>query len=229
MILVLCIFVTSYTLCSEQISDCYPRSIFVPRQLSYNPIYENALTLHKRIQDSTAYVSYKPIYTQSVGNRFKQYFTPHHLPELNVQEDGSGDIDSLWFKVISSDSTFYTSTLSLCPVRQTYGALLYGICALPCNFLLSVTTALIGTTNTMRVIERNIENVGTATGFPTVKKSLISPERLYGKIGGQLTKIGVDDIQVKLLYHLPTKCTYTELYALLGIPTGAGSYARYLF
>lgn len=212
-------------------TSCYPRSIFIPRQLSYNPILENALTLNTQLETPYDYIfSIKPIYTQNVGSKFQKYFTINHACSLNVQEDGSGDISSLWFDVISSNDTFYSSKLSFHPRRQTYGSLLYFAAQLACNVQLSINTAIVSARNNIHLCEKNKQNLGTCAGFDTITQSFSNCERQFGRIRGTRTKIGLDDIQVKLLYNFyKNDCMAWDIYGLLGIPTGKGSKARYLF
>jgi len=212
-------------------NSSYPRSIFVPRQLSYNPILENALKLDRQCAEPWDYIfSVKPVYTQSVGSKFQEYFTINHKCSLNVQEDGSGDVSSVWFNVISSNSTFYSSQLSFNPKRQTYGGLLYFAAQLSCDFQLTLNTALVTARNDMHICEKNIQNLGTCSGYTTVTQSFANPNRLFGRICGAQTKTGLDDIQMKVIYN-PWKgdCVQGDIYGLLGIPTGRGSKARYLF
>lgn len=212
-------------------TSCYPRSIFVPRQLSYNPILENALTLSTQLETPYDYIfSIKPVYTQNVGSKFQKYFTINHACSLNVQEDGSGDISSLWFDGISSNDTFYNSKLSFHPRRQTYGSLLYFAAQLACDVQLSINTAIVSARNNIHLCEKNIQNLGTCPGFGTITESFSNCERQFGKICGTRTKTGLDDIQVKALYNFyKNDCMSWDIYGLLGIPTGKGSKARYLF
>jgi len=226
-ILILCLY-ESGTLTGN---SCYPRSIFVPRQLSYNPILENALVLDAQLTEPWNYIfSVQPIYTQSIGSKLQQYFTLNHQCTLDVQENGSGDVSSLWFKVISSDDTFYTSQLSFRPKRYTYGGLLYFAAQLPCNFHISINTAVISTRNNMHIREKNVQNLGTVAGYDTVTESFSNSARLFGRICGTRTKTGLDDIQIKVAYNpYKNECLYWDIYGLFGIPTGNGSKACYLF
>lgn len=212
-------------------ADNYARSIFVPRQLSYNPILENACMLDTKITEEWDYIfSVKPMYTQSVGSAFKEYFLPCHKSCLNIQEDGSGDVSSLWFNVISSDDTFYSSRLTLSPKRQTYGALIYAALQLSCDLQLSLMTAVVQARNNPHLSECGIENLGTCSGYETVTQSFANCARAFGRICGTQTKTGVDDIQMKLIYNpCNNDCFYWDVYTLLGIPTGKGSKAVDLF
>jgi hypothetical protein len=218
--------------CSYEPDNCYTKSIFVPRQLSYNPILENALSLNriKSCNDWCYFFSGKPLFTKSVGSKFNRYFNIGHKKTMDVKENGTGDIDSLWFKVISENDTFYSSKLSLCPVRKTWGSMFFGEIKLPCNFYLSVNTALIFTQNKINIVESNIQNKGTVSGFSTITDSFTSSQRKYGKICNSQTKAGIDDIQIKILKNLCHNNYFSwDIYVLLGIPTGSGSKAIDLF
>jgi len=227
-------------LCVTELAHAdYPPSIFVPRQLSYNPILENAAVLAKnRDADCWNWIfSVKPLYTQSAGDKFDTYFNICHKECMNVQENGSGDIDSLWFKVMGSyiffprEDTFYSSTLSFNPIRKTYGAMLYFALELPRDFEVSINTAAIKATNNMHICETNITNPGIISGFSTLTQSFTSTGLCYGRICGSQSTSGIDDVQIKLIKHL--QCSdatkNVDVYGLIGVPTGKGSQAHYLF
>lgn len=208
---------------TSNINANYTGSFFVPRQLAYNPVLENALTFNQ-INDHTACkycFSLKPIYTKTTGQTFDANF--------NVEENGSGDIDSLWFEVISSDSTYYSSKLTFKPASQKYGSMLYGELQLPKDFYLSLNTAIIGATNNLHAQETNINNLGT-TNYQTILESLASSKRTYGKVNGKTTKAGLDDIQIKIGKNFyGNNQTNLDLYGLIGLPTNHGSKAIELF
>lgn len=216
--------------CTTTIDESYPSSIFIPRQLSYNPVLENALALNNANNSSAClYASIKPVYTQSTGKKFNTYFTINHQETLNIQENGSGDIDPLWFQVISSDDTYYSSKLSFCPTRKTYGALLFIELQLPYYFSISLNTALVTAQNSMHMFEKDIQHPGTAV-YKTVSASYAASTRTYGKICGTHTKTGIDDIQLKILKNVigTERCSW-DVYVLAGIPTGKGAKSIYLF
>ncbi len=226
-------------------------TIFVPRQLSYNPIFENALMCSSKIYEQNqsedlyiaekSIVSAKPIYTSNVGSKFSQYFTIDNKPVLNVQENGTGDVDSLWFQVISNPGSFYSSNLSFSPKRTTFGTMLYGLLNLTDYISASANTALISTRNNININESNIAHPGQVSSLQSVMQAFANPDMQYGAINGEQTKSGVDDIQLKFMYHSfstnkddndswneHTKL-FWEMYALAGIPTAQGSTAQYLF
>lgn len=222
-------------------------SIFVPRQLSYNPIFENADEASLRTVDrdlcvksflsDRLVVSAKPIYTQNIGSKFSQYFNIDQKSVLNVREDGSGDVSSLWFQVQDAGvNNFYTSELSFNPRRRTLGMMLYTQISFVDCFALSINTAVINTRNNMNISESGIAMLGQDPGTRTITQAFSNPDLLYGAINGSQSKTGVDDIQLKFLYQPynkaekgDTKKLYWQIYALAGIPTGQGSVATYLF
>lgn len=206
---------------------------YTHRQLSYNPILENSLNFNnlKECDDWCSIFTFKPIYMQSVGNKFQRYFNINHKPYLNVQENGTGDIDSLWFKVISSNDTFYSSKLCFRPVRQEYGTMFFTQFKLPCDFSVSINTAFVGTRYRMRPNEFDIQNQGTVNGYRTILESLDNNDRVFGKVGCQsITKSGVDDIQIKIIKSIRNdECMSLDFYGLIGVPTGKRSKAIFMF
>lgn len=213
------------------INSNYASSIFIPRQLAYQPILENALTFDQinNDTDDKYHFALKPIYTQTTGSKFKRYFNINHQASLNVQENGTGDLDSLWFQVISSNPTYYSSNLSFAPVRQTYGSMLYCNLQLPKDFYLAFNTALIGAKHNLNSQELNITNLGTAQ-YQTVLESLTSNTRSYGRVAASKTKVGLDDIQIKLGKNFYSRNqTNLDFYALLGLPTSQGAKSIVLF
>lgn len=228
----ICALASIYT--QKLSADCYAHTIFVPRQMAYNPIYEDALVFDEYTHMNGCYLlSVKPIYTQTVGSSIKRYFNINHACTMNVQENGSGNIDPLWFQAISAPGTFYSSKLSFNPVQKTYGALLYFAWLLPADFAITINTACIKRKNSMHICETDIssDSMGQVPGFSTLTQALMSNCLKYGKICGTHSKGGVDDIQIKFLknFRMCDESLFWDIYVLLGIPTGHGSKAEYLF
>ncbi len=174
-------------------------------------------------------VDIKPLYSQSTGTTFDSYFSMNRQKYMNVREDNLGLINSLWFKVVSSNPTFYNSTISFEPTRKTFGALLYAIIMFPYQLALTIDTALVTAKNSVGFQEQGIQNLGT-TEYVTVSQSLAAGSRYYGRVVKSESKTGLDDIQIKIIrYFQPCACSAFNIYALLGIPTGAGAKSKVLF
>jgi hypothetical protein len=201
--------------------------------MAYNPIYEDALVFDEYAHmDDQFLFSVKPIYTQTVGSSIKKYFNINHACSMNVREDGSGNIDSLWFQVISAPDTYYSSTLSFSPMQKTYGAMLYLAWMLPGDFALTINTAAVKRKNNMHIRETNIGDIGQLPGFSTLTQAFKSTSMKYGKICGTKSKYGIDDLQIKLLKNFrmcEDESLFGDIYLLVGVPTGHGSKAVYLF
>lgn len=210
--------------------DNYPRTVFVPRQFSYNAFLESSLRNSPALDGTNNYqfhCSAKPIYSQNVGSKLRKYFSVNHQESMNVQENGSGDIDSLWFQVISPANTSYASALSFKPTWQTLGSLLSGEWKMPYNTVLSFNTAVLRTQTSMHISEANNANQGTISYLRTIADSFNNVNRTYGRIENtHVDVVGVDDIQLKLSKTvLNDNQNCLNLYGLLGIPTGSGSKA----
>ncbi|CAM6000395.1 unnamed protein product [Sphagnum balticum] len=202
--------------------------------MAYNPIYEDAFVFDEYAQMEEQFLfSAKPIYTQTIGNSIKKYFNINHTCSMNVQEDGSGIIDPLWFQVISAPGTNYSSTLSFSPVQKTYGAMLYLTWMLPADFALTFNTAVVRRKNNIHICENGITStdLGQVPGFATLTQAFKNPDMLYGRICGTQSKSGADDLQIKLLKNFRScdASLFGDIYVLVGVPTGHGSKARYLF
>ncbi len=184
-------------------ADCYAHTIFVPRQMAYNPIYEDALVFdeYAHMDNDRFLFSVKPIYTQTVGNSIKRYFNINHACSMNVQENGQEILIHYGSKLFLLLSTYYSSTLSFNPVQQTYGAILYFAWMLPADFALTINTAFVKRKNNMHICETNIPSgdLGQVPGFSTLTQAFTSTGMDYGKICGAQSKGGVDDLQIKLL------------------------------
>ena len=166
-------------------ADCYAHTIFVPRQLAYNPMYEDALVFDEYAHMADRFLlSVKPIYTQTVGKSIKKYFNINHSCSMNVQENGSGNIDSLWFQVISAPGTYYSSTLSFSPVQKTVWCFVYFAWMLPEDFALTVNTAFINRKTICISARQTLLNLGQVPGFATITQAFMNPAMLYGKICG---------------------------------------------
>lgn len=213
-------------------NDYYPRSIYIPRSLSYYPILEDALTFEKRISLDCGerLFSVKPLYAQTVGNKLSRYFNIDHLNCLKVREDGSGNVNSMWFNVITPDGTYYSSDLAFAPERKAGGAMFYFVFELPCDWQITFNTALVGVRHNMNLKECVQSELGTCCP-ETVGQSFCNINRNYGKVCcGDLSKTGLDDIQLKFIKQVcKSDCNYWDIYGLLGIPTGKASKAVFLF
>ena len=104
----------------------------MPRSVTHNATYELALdTYHIYRDPTTACSSFEfyvtPFYMQSNnGTDIARYFLPNNNANLNIQENGSGNIGSLWLNLVAPPGLFYSSTITLSPISKTAGGYFYG-------------------------------------------------------------------------------------------------------
>lgn len=220
-------------------SSCYGRTFFNPRQVTYDPVFQNAINYHRmnRVDCNTDwkyFFSVNGFVQKSVQNNISNYFNIDNKCTLQVRENGTGDIDSLWFKVISSNNSFYSSQLKMCPEKLAIGALIafdVNLNWLCNNLRLDFFTSVYNERHKVNLTDKLLsQNKGTVKGYTTVSDSFASSELLYGKICPKtLTKSGIDDIQIKLMKFFKYCSGSQSIYFLLGVPTSSGSKSIYLF
>ena len=233
---------------NKSLDKCqYPSSVYIPRQATFDPVYQYALNYEKKNitnKDWKYFFSASLFGTKSTGKNLDNYFNIDKKNELQVREDGTGDIDSLWFKVISSivPFTFYSSKLNMHPQRSTFGALLgfdVNLSDYCNNTRLEFFTSIINARHKINLCEsfvpgsngaRDYSGTGILSKYKDMKESFNDDERIYGKISSRtLKKTGLDDIQIKLMKLFEHQENQHSVYLLFGIPTGSGTRSQYLF
>jgi hypothetical protein len=221
-------------------------SFFMPRQITMDPTFELALTdyfMFNADSDNDFQFYVKPFIQRSTKkSMIASYFLPNNKPCATVREQGTGDIDPLWFNVMSPNGSYYSSTLFLKPQRTTYGAVITLYADLHCiteGLWLLINTTAMDAIHAVDACESNITgtiigNVGSGTiaGFANMCDGLNNPTWLYGKIPccGTKKKAGLDDIQVKIGYSIDCIDNgHIAPYLVGTIPTGNGAHSRYLF
>ncbi|MCX5922124.1 MAG: hypothetical protein NTX86_02245 [Candidatus Dependentiae bacterium] len=232
----LCIFFILISGCCAAYGASH--TFFTPRQITTDPTFELALTDYDMYHgDKNDFqLSVKPFYQRSTqGKKSAAFFLPHNKCCVAVRENGTGDINPLWFNVISASGTLYSSTLCCAPQRTTYG----GVLTFYANFnrwldglWLLANTAIMGATHTMHVRETDRTENGTIPDFTNMCDGFNNPDWCAGKIKccGEKTKAGLDDIQIKIGYDFDCpKVDHIALYGVLTIPTGNRPTSYYLF
>lgn len=215
---------------------CGSRSIFVPHQITYDPVYENALTRNLFATSQADFLlDIKPFYTQSTNSKkLARYFLIDCKESLLVRENGTGDIGSLWLNLIAPIGASYSSTLSMCPKMSragVYVGFLFNTDCFCSKTFVSITSAVVNARNKTNLTESNVTAPGDLPGYINLYEALDNENLKYSKITTKrLSKTGLDDIQVKVGKTLIDNCTRTiDGYLLIGIPTGSGQKGEFLF
>lgn len=227
-------------------------SFLMPRSITHNATLELALdTYHIYRDPSTACSPYAfyatPFYMKSNnGNTIARYFLPQNDTVLDIQENGSGNIGSLWLNLVAPPGLFYSSTIRLNPISKTAGSYFYSwidlgqlwyadnACTLLQNAWLSISFAVVSVTHNLNIKEEltGDASYGTIPDITTGIEAFNNHDWLYGKLSPYaLKKNGVDDIQIKLgtNYYYTHNKRRIGLYLVGTIPTGKGSTSRFLF
>ena len=216
------------------------KTFFTPRSISLDDsTFELALTNYDRYHgdndDSWLNFYVKPFYQRSrKGCDLARYFLPNNQRCVTLSEDGTGDLDSLFFNLISPAGTFYNSTVCLSPRRTTYGAVFTFYANLDClcdKLWLGINFAAMGAKHDLHVCETGSVAPGTLSGFTDACDAFNNPEWTAGRLACRsLKRSGVDDIQLKLGYdYCSNEDSHGTIYLVTSIPTGKRPRSCYLF
>ncbi len=225
-------------------------SILIPRSITHNATYELALDnyhiYHHENDDRTGFSFYvTPFYTQSDNtSAMARYFLPQNACNLNIQEDGSGNVGSLWLNLAAAPGLFFSSMLSIAPVRKATGGYFYARFDMSRwlpdahwllrNIWLSVSFAAFQAKHSLNVCEALTGDMayGTVSGITTGIQALNNPAWTAGLFSTcPLKQTGVDDIQLKLgdNWFFCDDQSHIGLYLVGSIPTGNRPISKYIF
>ena len=227
------------------------KSFFRPRSLMEDVVFFNGLNEYyyhrkyfepdniKRDEAPRIHIARGVVFEKSRNNskhNVGKYFLPNNKNAVSVRENGSGDLGSLWFKVIAPDSLAYESTITFCPERSVFGGYFNYRQDFDCigGLWLEAQMALYRVEHRLHAVEKvtNRNALGTIRGASTVLEYLSNNDLKYGKIKNCLEHPNFDDIQLKLGYDFfacPEKGYYLGVYGSALIPTADKPTAEYLF
>ena len=240
-------------MCSER-CNISTHTTLIPRQLSQNSVLELGLFNyfdHHRDLECNACESWvnvevvAPYYFKSTrSSKLAQYFIPRCQDCVSVGQNNTSDISSPWLNVSGTGSFPYQSTICIAPTRSVVGGALrlyFDLSGFLDNcgcfgshWWASIFIPVQQVRHNLHVSETLAFGSGVgllASGFAFASQALNNPAWTFGKWSpNTLTKVGVDDIAVKLGYDFADgDCGDASLYALLFIPTGRGTKAKYMF
>lgn len=215
-------------------SNCSSHSAFVPRSITHDATYELALSnydfYHSRCPNKIINLYLTPFYQQSFnGKHVAPYFLLNGKCCVDFEQDGSGDVDPMWFDLISGNNQNYSSTICAVPKRSVYGMHIALFADLSCyckNMWGAVEFAPIGTKQEVQLCETNIQSSEDTliSGIENGIDALTNPALHYGRFNQcSMKKAGVDDIQFKLGWN-HFSCDQDEHiggYLVLTVPTGS--------
>ena len=226
------------TSCDDK-DDCKgSHSFFMPRSITNDPTFafaNNYHYLHHRIRsdDQCSWLSIiaSPFYQKSRrGCDLAQYFFPRCQNSIKIAEDGSGDVNSLQVELVAPApaTNFFSSTLTMSPVRTTYGAYFTAQLDLS-NYVdhvwANISFAAVHAKHDLHLSELNIVNPATGVaGISNAIQAFNNPRWCAGKLSPcALHRSGVDDIAIKVgydWYWCAERDDLLSLYLIGTIPTG---------
>lgn len=239
------------------------RTTFIPRSVTYDLTLELAMnnywwyhTAREVETDSCLPWSFviSPFYMKSRnGCDLAPYFLPNDKTELSVQQNGLGDVNSLWLQLLSPSATTnaFDQKVSISPERKAFGGyfnLNFDFSRWCENVWLRISFAAMRVSHNLNAREYPVLYSVASNGQRTVldvlngsinnlapRSTPVDPaSRSIELLAGRWARCaqhrsGVDDIQLKLGRDWFWDCRRLSLYVLGGIPTGQRPTAQYLF
>jgi hypothetical protein len=226
-------------------------SFFQPRSITHNATFELALSTFQIYRDERSACSpfslyLTPFLMQTNNSKLlTRYLLPNNTCALNIQEDGTGNIGSLWLNLVAPPGLNYSSNLCLTPKRTAAGTYCYArFDAQPYaqhirnevirNAWASISFAVAASWQNIRPHEVRTGDLayGTVPGIATGIQAFNNPAWRYGKLCPFILKNhGVDDIQLKFGTNLYSNDRYVRIspYIVATAGTGKAPTAEFLF
>jgi len=211
------------------------------RTLATNALLELALTdneFRNMCNDENLFVLHiKPVYQRSVNKTdLARYFLPNNNCCIDIEENGSGDVDSIWLNLVAplGVNSFYSSQVCIEPQRTVAGVIITAFLDLGCLFeglWVGFNMGIASARHSLNLEECNRTEEGAVGDINNFCDAVNQPDWCYGKLACRsLHRSGVDDIQLKLCYQMLTSY-YADfsMYAVTTIPTGKRPTSNYLF
>jgi len=214
------------------------KTTFIPRSISTDQVFELDQTnyyFHQNNETKTTLFSLKPFYQTSCHpQKNARFFLVHNKQCITIQENGTGDVGSLWLNLIAAPPANYQSNLTIKPRRQTAGFIFTFYSYLPClteKLWFGLNTALVHAHHALHMSSMASPYPGTVLGFANTIQALTNPAWSAGKFYScPRNRTGLDDIQLKLGYDILQKNAVAGALYLIGtIPTGKKIQSHYIF
>ncbi len=219
------------------------RTEFVARQIVYNNVYHHNLGLFwwyheilSEVAQAWAAVMVTPYYQKTRHpKKLARFFLPCcSTGTVKVQEDGLGDMGSLWLSLIAADDKQYEGFFSLCPERQAVGNyfdIRISLSRIICHTWMDVAFALERVRHTLNFCTNDGQNPGVACDVATLCQAFNQPDWQFGRLwSGDKTVLGIDDVQIKLGFDwFYCDTNHISPYFVVGVSTRTTKCDEFLF
>lgn len=224
-------------------NDRHSHSYLKPRSITTNNVFQHNLGLYWWYHDVLCEenciwwaMQVSPLYQRSTDPKaIAEYFFPHHKNEISIQENGNGDVGSLWLNLIAENGQSFDSTISMKPVRSVAGVLFdfrFDFSTIICHSWLDVVFAVLHAKHQLHFCQTPSEYPGTACDVTSAGQALNQESWCYGKFQScaSSTRKGVDDVQLKLGYDwFYCDTNHISPYIVGLIPTAGKSVPEFIF
>lgn len=172
------------------------------------------------------------------SDKLAKFFLPGNKNLISIQENGTGDVGSLWLSTIAPDGELYSSDLCISPKREALGSFVNYRQDFYCldGLWIDVKFAIFEAVHKLRPREvlTGTGAMGTLPNATTALQYLDSSALKYGKLSKcdeETTNVGFDDIEVKLGYTF-LGCEglgHLDFYGSLIIPISETPTAEFMF
>ena len=218
------------------------RTYFLPRSLTTDSVLDLALGNyyfyhHTQCPEDRAFFQIQASYFHLQSKReceLAAYFNPNARRCVSIEENGTGDVGSLWLGLESTPGTSFSSTICLSPRRKVDGGFfnfLFDFNSWLCGSWLSIAFAAFKSENCIGLRECEVQNPGVVNDITNATQALNNCNWTAGKISPRkLSRTGVDDVQFKVGWNYYW-CNFDHagLYFVATAPTGCRSRNEFLF
>lgn len=209
------------------------KTVFTPRSLTTGLSYELFLIDFDRYHNkkwSSINFYCKPFLMESANaNTMAAYFLPNNKTCINLDQSGSGDVDPVWFNLISDD-TPYTSKVCFQPKRKSVGSRFDLYVNVSTYAWFSVNTTVITAKHDLNVKEVDRVSSGSVQGISNACEAFNNKDILFSRIPcHSLSHTGLDDVQFKFAYDFRNEDNHLTFYLVATAPTGEDPSPKNLF
>ncbi len=222
--------------------DCdISHTFFKARQTTTNNMLQDNLSLYwwyhdVLCEDDCAWwtMQVTPFYQRSTnGKQVAQYFLPCKQSCIEVKEDGTGDVGSLWLNLIAADDAQFNSVVSIRPQRSAVGVYFnfrFDLSQVMCHSWMDLSFAAMRVKHDLHFCEDN-KVPGVKCDLESVCESLNQPDWQFGRFNTcSMTRKGVDDIQLRFGYDwFYCDTDHLSPYFVATISTGNRTCPQYIF
>lgn len=216
---------------------------FVPRSITTDLVYNDALTYYQRyFRQKDKWLIYTGTLLDQRSTKDRQLgaaFLTNKSNQVTVGQAGTPDINAVWLGLNNPNpATPFSAIFSIDPQDRTFGYhgnWYFNLDSWWCGLWLDVSSAILNRAHKLRCCETDVNPVIPSCPNSAVSDALNAPNQRYSKFfcglcNNEKRRTGIDDIQVRLGYNY-NWCDTVDLgvYAIGTIPAGRNPTNEFIF